>query len=371
MAETPTISKGARAEECLRVHFLTSGAFVARGVKLLQAGEEVTDIDVWAYFRASEFSRSVVVVDVKNKKRAKAFERVLWAKGVQTAVGASTAVIATTENRNDFAQFAARLSVQVIGGAALQRLQAEASKMDARLSQESFEEEVDASSAARRQNSPSYRLEQATARLAPGIDFSALNHWVDDVVAAMRWATEAKGTERSALRCVYYLCALVALGGDHLASGAPFETPQDRRVRLLSGLQFGAGGKEGRDRMVAFAEAAAKEYIDPTGAASATIRKGLENGLEALPLAPLAEFIAKSASNGELFQAARELEAQAFAVNLAPPSELKSELKMVLGVLADVGGVNRQQLFGVKPGAAPKHSDKKDVATDLFQEAKS
>lgn len=366
-----TLPKGAKAEESLRMHFLTSGAYVARGVKLLQAGEEVTDIDVWAYFRASEFSRSVVVVDIKNKKRAKAFERVLWAKGVQAAVGASTAVVATTENRNDLAPFAARLGVQVIGGSALQRLQSEAANSDARLSQEGFEAEVDAAGSGRRQSLPSYRLEMSTARLVPTIDFSALNHWVDEAGVALRWVAEAKGSERAALRCAYYLCSLVALGGDHLASGAPFETPQDRRGRILAGLQFGAGGKDGRDRMVQFAEAAAKQFVDESGAASAAIRKGLDKELEALPLAPLAEFIAKTASNGELFKAARELESQAFAVNLLPPSELSSDLKMVLGVLADVGGLNRQKLFAVKPGPAPKATDKKDVAADLFQDMKA
>jgi len=332
------------------MHFLASGAFVARGIKLLQGGEEVTDIDVWAYFRSSEFDRSIVVVDVKNKKRAKAFERVLWAKGVQNAVGANVAVVATTESRKDLAPFAARLGVQVIAGTALQRLQADAKDSSARLSQESFETEIDGDAAGKRQALPSYRLEQATTRLASGIDFSTLNYWVDEATAALRWAADGKTATRPALRCAYYLGALVALGCDHLASAAPFETALDRRARILSGLLYGASGKEGRDKMVQFAEAAAREFVDPTGAASAAIRKGLEKQLDALPMSALAEFTAKSAANGVLFKAARELEARAFASELAAPSELPPELKMILGVLADIGSVNRQRLFSVNLG---------------------
>ena len=370
MADAPQLSKGPRAEECLRIHFLSSGAFVARGVKLMQGGEEVSDIDVWAYFRSSEFDRSIVVVDIKNKKRAKAFERVLWAKGVQSAVGADVAVIATTENRSDLAPFAARLGVQVIAGAALQRLQAEVGESSTRLSQEAFEAEIDGDGSGKR-SLPSFRLEQATARLGAGIDFSTFNYWVDDAIDAMRWAADGRNTVQAALRCTYYLAALVALGGDHLASGAPFETAQDRRARILSGLRYGAGGKDGRDRMVQFAEAAAKEFIDPTGAASAMIRKGLEKQLEALPVSALAEFIAKSTSNGDLFKAARELEGNAFANDLTPPSDLKPELKMVLGALADVGSVNRQRLFSVKPGRKPKQLEGKPgdgATTGLFRE---
>ncbi len=352
------------------MHFLSSGAFVTRGVKLLQSGEEVTDIDVWAYFRSSEFARSIVIVDVKNKKRARAFERVLWAKGVQDAVGANVAVVATTENRNDLLPFATRLGVQVIGGTALQRLQSEAANIPPpRLSQEAFEAEIDAGGSGRRQSSPAYRLEQATSRLAGGIDFSTLNYWVDEAVAGIRWAAEEKNTARSALRCSYYLAALVALGGDHLASAGPFETLQDRRTRILSGLLYGAGGKAGRDKMVQFAESAAKEFIDPTGAASATIRKRLEQQLEGLPVAALAEFIAKSASSGDLFTSARNLEAHAFAQEIAAPADLRPELKMILGVLADIGSINRQQLFRAKPEAKPGNEPSKnaDMKDDLFR----
>jgi len=374
MSDAPQLSKGPRAEECLRLHFLSSGAFVARSVKLLQGGEEVTDIDVWAYFRSSEFDRSIVIVDVKNKKRARAFERVLWAKGVQSAVGANVAVVATTENRKDLAPFAARLGVQVIAGSALQRLQAEAKDASTRLSQEAFESEVDGGALGKRQSLPSFRLEQATTRLASGIDFTTLNHWVDEATVALRWAAEGKTTTRPALRCAYYLAALVALGGDHLASAAPFETAQDRRARILSGLLYGANGKDGRDKLVQFAEAAAKEFVDPTGAASAAIRKGLEQQLDALPMTALAEFTAKSASNGELFKSARELEAHAFAIELIAPSDLKPELKMILGVLADIGSVNRQRLFSVKLDhkARPSEGIPGDaVSPDLFNKGTS
>jgi hypothetical protein len=369
MADTPTLTKGPKAEECLRMHFLSSGAFVARGVKLLQGSEEVTDVDVWAYFRSSEFARSVVVVDVKNKKRAKAFERVLWAKGAQSAVRADVAVIATTENRDDLAPFAASMSIQVIGGAALQRLLKETAGLpNGRIAQEAFEAEVDGEASGKRQSLPSYRLEQATARLASGIDFSALNHWVDDAVAALRWLVDARAPSRAAVRCTYYLSALVALGGDHLACGAPFETNEDRKRRILAGLQYGAGGKEARDKMVQFAEAAAKEFVDPSGAASAKIRKGLEKELEALPVSALAEFIAKSASSGDLFKAARELEAQAFAAEPPSPSELKPEIKLVLGVLADIGSINRQRLFSIKvPSSSAEGSAAQDQTSDLFQ----
>lgn len=352
--------KGERAEECMRMHFLASGAFVVRGVKFLQSEEEVTDIDIWAYFRSSEFSRSIIVADVKNKKKARAFERVLWVKGMQVATQAHTAIIATAENRLDVVEFADKLSVQVIGGAALQRLMSE-SPLKGRLTQEEFVAEIDVGRNGGKQGAPSTRVERAVARLANGLNFRTLNNWLDDASAAVRWSVDHPAHASAALRCSYYLISLVALGADHLSSAAPFETVQDKQNRILRGLTYGSANKEESNKLIAFAEAAAKQYADPTGAASAAIRKGVEGALASLPFAAMAEYVAKTAAAGDLFRSAIELEAAAFATDLLPPSELRPSSKILLGVLADVAEVPRQKLFALKPSSTAIRAPPKDL----------
>jgi hypothetical protein len=359
------LSKGAKAEESLRMHFLASGAFVVRGVRFLQSDEEVTDIDLWAYYRASELARVITIVDIKNKKSARAFERVMWIKGVQAATGASVSVIATTENRSDVMEFAERMSVQIISGAALQRLMAEA-PADERLSQEDFVAAVDAGRNGGKQAAPSARIDRASARLAHGIDFKALNNWIDDASDALRWAVDGGAHTAQALRCTYFLAALVALAADHLSTGAPFETVEQKQVRILRGLTYGSASKADTARLVEFAESAARQFADPTGAASAAIRKGVGAALTSLQFTAMAEYVAKTAARGDLFHVALNLEATAYGRELCAPSDLKAESKVLLGVLADVAEVNRQKLFAIKPLPQKSVGTESEKSEDLF-----
>ena len=80
---TPDMDKGGAAEEALRLYFQQLGAFVVRGVKVRAGKDHVTDIDLWVYTRASVHARHVAIVDIKNKKRAKGYERLIWLKGLQ------------------------------------------------------------------------------------------------------------------------------------------------------------------------------------------------------------------------------------------------------------------------------------------------
>jgi hypothetical protein len=87
--------KGGIAEEALREYFKSLGSFVLRGIPVQEGGEHVTDIDLWVYTRTSAHARNVSIVDIKNQKRGKAFERAIWVKGLQSALRADDAIIAS------------------------------------------------------------------------------------------------------------------------------------------------------------------------------------------------------------------------------------------------------------------------------------
>ena len=89
-----SIDKGARAEELLREYFLRNGYFVIRGAKVTFREEDVTDVDLWLYHRASEFSRERINVDAKDRDRPRALERVLWAVGVRELLGLERVMVA-------------------------------------------------------------------------------------------------------------------------------------------------------------------------------------------------------------------------------------------------------------------------------------
>src|SRR5262245_35256487 len=50
--------------------------------------EDATDIDIWGLKFLPPMRQSTAIVDCKNKARSKPYERILWAKGLGSYVGA-------------------------------------------------------------------------------------------------------------------------------------------------------------------------------------------------------------------------------------------------------------------------------------------
>ena len=99
MENQTELFKGELMEEKLRHYFLSNGYYVARGVKYNFEGNEITDIDLFLYGRSSSIARERINVDIKNKKTPKAFERILWAKGLQVLLKFDSCVVATKDTR--------------------------------------------------------------------------------------------------------------------------------------------------------------------------------------------------------------------------------------------------------------------------------
>jgi hypothetical protein len=114
--------KGVDLEELVRAYFALQGFFTLRSILLRYEDEEVTDIDVWAYGRQSARTRTRTLVDVKDKRSPKAFERILWARGMQLALGCDRAVVATTEGNPKIVRFAQQQNIALLRKGFLERL---------------------------------------------------------------------------------------------------------------------------------------------------------------------------------------------------------------------------------------------------------
>ncbi len=98
MAKAPAdgkLEKGYLLEETLREYFRQAGYFAVRGVPFQLAGDDVTDIDLWLYERPTASGRRRTIVDIKNKVRPKAVERIVWTTGLRAALGVEAALVAT------------------------------------------------------------------------------------------------------------------------------------------------------------------------------------------------------------------------------------------------------------------------------------
>src|SRR3546814_16425303 len=91
--------KGANLEELVRAYLARQGFFALRSVSLRFEDEEVTDIAVWSYGRQSASIRTRTLFDVKGKRSPKAFERILWARGMKHALGCDRPIVATNDRK--------------------------------------------------------------------------------------------------------------------------------------------------------------------------------------------------------------------------------------------------------------------------------
>ncbi len=114
--------KGSDLEELVRAYFAHQGFFALRSAAYKHEDEQVTDIDVWLYGRQSSSVQTRIVIDVKNRRSPRAFERILWMRGIQLALGCNRAVVATTNDGPKIASFARQQNVAVLTKAFLTRI---------------------------------------------------------------------------------------------------------------------------------------------------------------------------------------------------------------------------------------------------------
>ncbi len=345
MSNDGDLDKGGIAEEALRRYFINLGSFVVRGVPLREGGELVSDIDLWIYTRVSAYARQISIVDIKNKKRARGFERILWVRGLQAAVEADEAIIATSDNRESLTPFANRLGVRVLTSQPLRAITSRYTDYDDRISSEEVynlwrKTKIGGGEAIQS------RIELSLSRLAQPISFAALNTWLDDAVMYLGSALEIEPSPGPYSRAAYFSMALAAVAADYLGRELAFAEVEARRSRFEQGLLFGGSQASlGRD-MFEFTEAAVTEFLDPTGSSASTIRKGLEDKINTLPVGGLVDFFVRPSAGKELLDGAIALEAAAFSRNVPYPRDLKTGAKAIIGAVSDYGKLSRSALLG-------------------------
>lgn len=354
---TEGIDKGGIAEEALREYFKGLGSFVLRGVPVKEGSETVTDIDLWIYTRSSPLSRHVTIVDIKNKKRGRAFERAIWLKGLQVAVGADDAVIATQGARESAFRFATRLQIKVLSTSVFDAIVKRYSKDNQRLSLEDAEGQWRKITLGT--SNLATLIENARLEVSRGINFAALNHWVDVAVRLLKVARDRENPMIGPItRAFYYCCALVAIAADYLGREHVLSDHDARKKHFRSGMIFGQTDDADAKRYLDFAESIATEFLDQSGAAAAQIRSGFERATLELPVESMVEFFSKANSGQELFRAAQAFEEAAFSKACERPSELKSiEAKVVVGLLSDYGGIRRSEVLGNSEALEKRKSD--------------
>ena len=339
------LNKGGLAEECLREYFRNLGSFVLRGVPVREGSEDVTDIDLWVYTRATAYSRHIAIVDIKNKRRGKAFERAIWIKGLQSALGADEAIIASRRVNDATHKFSERLTIRVISSSVFNTIVQRYAKQDDRLTAEELNE-LWKETAIDKSNLKA-RIEFAKAQISRGIDFRTLNVWLDDGAELLKLATEREQEAGPLTRAAYLCCALFAVGADCLGKSHSLSDSKIRQDYFYRGMLYGRTDLDATQTYLDFTEKMVNEFLDGSGSSSAQIRAGFESAVEKLPIQGLAEYFSRPNSGLELLKAAVALEDACHVKNVLTPRNLPSlEAKKIIGLISDYAGLNRKDVLG-------------------------
>lgn len=336
------ISKGFEMEEQLRNYFIQSGYFVVRGVPFVYEGFDVTDIDLWLYSRESSLTRSITIVDVKNKKTPQAIERIFWAKGLAKAVKANKVIVATTDKRKEVKDFGSDLDVLVLDGAFLSKLNKSEGFLRNRLSDEEFIAEVEKYSLGKLDGDWKGQIAKCKSLLANEIGFDACNQWLE----VSRFFAEQILTKPSqlevAIRCFYYSLSLFCIGVDFILKELSFLDHDERVGKLVEGFTFGSKGREGVTKMLSLSLSLVEQFAPEGKAISSQVRTKVMADFDSLPTNILGEYFSKADVGKITFSSAKELENLAMSRQFRTHSESSIELRGIIGCLLDCWEISRK-----------------------------
>lgn len=340
-----SLTKGPMLEEALRAYFMKAGYFVVRGVPFIYEGFDVTDIDCWLYGRASSVSREIAIVDIKSKKTPQAIERIFWCSGLQKAVGADRAIVATTDKRVEVKDFGRELDVLVLDGTFLGKLQNRDLHLETRLSDEEFLELIGSSPLNKLDGNWKARIRESKALLARGPSFDTCIDWLNHGRFFADQATTRKIQAPNALRCLYLVASFIAIGVDYELRDLSFVEASERSRLIAEGFTYGSKGRIGMKRLVDLSIGLVSEYANQGRAIAGQVRAKVEHSLDAIPTGILGDYFGRRDVLSNLFQVARELEELSASREFRHHTTASNETRALLGCLLDYWGIDRTHLL--------------------------
>ncbi|WP_146249885.1 MULTISPECIES: hypothetical protein [unclassified Pseudomonas] len=336
-----SISKGPLLEELVRTYFSKQGFYAIRSVPFTFEGSDVTDIDVWLYSRQTASVRIKAIVDVKNKKSPKAYERILWVKGLQSVLKCDRAIIATTDENKGLAKFAYENNISVLSKGFLDRLDKKISA-DTRLSLEEFNLLIHQNSNHKHDGDWIKVLAETKSAIASLGSFPAFNKammafhfFADRMEVRSQYSDQLQ-------RCLLSVASLACIALDSALEKLTFQDAIFRFEGVRDGITYGDGDGKFRQSLELAFRAISENVVNGKTLASQA-RENIGQELSKIRADLIAEYFAREHNAQALFGAAKEMDEKAFAKNCSEV-ELSVEARSILGVFADFVRVKRSIL---------------------------
>ncbi len=329
----------------MRAYFARQGFFALRAVSLRFENEEVTDIDVWLYGRQSATVRMRGLVDVKDKRSPKAFERVLWARGMQLALGCDRAIVATTENNPKVAQFAQQQQAALLTKSFLERLE-RGLQLDDRLTAEEFFENIQSYKTHKQDGEWLAVLEVAKSSVVSSEGFPAFNKCMTGFqFFAGRIDTRVQNREQ-VLRCVLETAALACIALDAALERVIFADQPERYDTIMAGVTFGDSGAGKTQKSIDTILSIISSGMENGRVMAMQVKEALDRMFGSVRAEIIAEHFSREHNAGVLFSVARELDDRAHGPMVTSLNTLSKEARSILGVFLDFCSVRRVSVLG-------------------------
>lgn len=352
-----TGAKGLITEEIVRRYFLRAGFFVLRGVPVKFQGVDLTDVDIWIYERSATLARRITVIDCKDRKLAKASERLFFIRGLASFLRVEGAGVVTTDDRPILRQIAKFGKVLWIDASDLAGLKAspELAGMD-RISEEEFYSLMDDVDRQRQSKLLRNSYVALKGSVAEKFGVNCGNPAIDMVGTYGREAISAHPNSASALvfgRLTYLAAGIACAAYDYASAEWALRPRAERLLNVTDALRYGAD-KDSTIQRIRTAEAAIRDYVPNGNAAVKAIKEQMQKDLDKIPAEGLAETVVKMATSHELFDAAKELEVSAFRSNVPTFDQLSPTAKSALGALLDFANIERAKFASAWAKAEPR-----------------
>lgn len=381
MAGSKTGQKGPDLEETLKAYFWQAGYFAVRGVPYRLDEEDITDVDLWLYERPAALTRRRLIVDAKNKKVPRAAERLVWARGLQSALGVDGAIVASTDKRQSSRRLAKAMGVTLLDGDAITKLtNTKKLRLDEQLPSEDFDSLFKAVDSGRRNGDWRAALLAPRASLLTGFGVHSANTALRSVgffgeqaiLAAPRSAQAS-----TALRGFYSTSAYAAIGLDYVLADLGFRSQEERRTALTNGIRFGQTDTTEALATVRAAIALVRQHAPNGNSIAKQVELGFEEQAANVSAETIADYVARLSTADALHTVARELERSAYKIEPLHFDSLSIEARSLLGVFLDFLDLSREKLANavakgeaVTPGETVRETATGEIGSLFPEEGK-
>lgn len=344
--------KGFVTEELLREYFLRAGFFVIRGAKLQYGELELTDVDLWIYERSATLARRRTIIDVKDKHRPQAAERLFFVSGLGKIIGVEGVGVATTDRNPKLRELARKHKVLWIDGDDLKRFKATDKLLQGgRLTDEDFHAIVDGLD--KKRGGRIYRTQMDGIKSAVVDRFGAasanlaLNAFQTFSNEAIKSYPKSDAAE-ALTRLSFFAAALAAASLDFSSADSALRPLAERNKHMASAIRFGENVKGVYDKLD-WTEMALREHVENGASIARQIKSGFARDQKQIPAEDFAEVVVRLSHTNSLFDIARTLEHAAYCVNNVSFDVLPIDAKSFMGALLDFSQIDRKLFADASP----------------------